>query len=131
MEIIRAPDIYAKTESPVRIQCKITHGDPDDVIFWFHDGRRILTDGDAGSAHRAGSTQRAGSTHREILSPAVMLETLTVEHAHKSDAGNYTCFLSDRHSASVELHIINGEGAFSLSLFSLSLSRLIHTRSGR
>lgn len=58
---------------------------------------------------------------KDIVSERVSADTtvgsLIIYEAHREDSGNYTCSPSNLDSASVQLHVLNGESISQIFLF--------------
>lgn len=99
IEIMGASDIYVKTGSTVNLKCVITQSlEEPAYIFWYHDGVRVLN-------YKQGTkdirVERSGAD--------TTVGTLVLYGATREDSGNYTCSPSNLDSASVLLHVLNGE----------------------
>jgi len=99
IEILGEADMYVKSGSTVSIKCVITQAleDPS-YIFWYHDAERVLD-----------YDRRQKDIRVERVGPDTMVGTLVLFHVTKEDSGNYTCSPSNLDSASVMLHVLNGE----------------------
>jgi hypothetical protein len=99
IEISGESDIYVKTGSTVSLKCVITQSlEEPAYIFWYHDGERVLKYDRSAIDIR---TDRVGTD--------TTVSTLIISHARTEDSGNYTCSPSNLDSASVLLHVLNGE----------------------
>jgi hypothetical protein len=99
IEISGESDIYVKTGSTVSLKCVITQSlEEPAYIFWYHDGERVLKYDRSAIDIR---TDRVGTD--------TTVSTLIIFHARTEDSGNYTCSPSNLDSASVLLHVLNGE----------------------
>ncbi|KAK9890196.1 hypothetical protein WA026_010307 [Henosepilachna vigintioctopunctata] len=99
IEISGKSDVYVRTESTVSLRCVITQSlEEPAYIFWYHDGERVLKYDRSAIDIR---TERLGSDTTE--------STLMIFHAKPEHSGNYTCSPSNLDSASVLLHVLNGE----------------------
>ncbi|XP_054286271.1 hemicentin-2-like isoform X2 [Macrosteles quadrilineatus] len=101
IEILGENDIYVKAGSIVQIKCVITQSlEEPAYIFWYHNGKRVLD---------------YDRKQKDILSERVSADTtvgsLIIYEARREDTGNYTCSPSNLDSASVQLHVLNGECA--------------------
>jgi hypothetical protein len=87
-----------KAGSTVNLKCVITQSlEEPAYIFWYHDGQRVL-DYDRNLLDIR--TERVGSD--------TTIGSLVIYEARRPDAGNYTCNPSNLDSASVLLHVLNG-----------------------
>ncbi|XP_067002752.2 uncharacterized protein [Anabrus simplex] len=85
---------YYKAGSAVELLCLATQlEDPGDFVTWRH-GDEVLNKGVSVNGSLGSST---------------VLSTLTLEHAQKRHSGNYTCSVGNVASATVAVHILNGE----------------------
>lgn len=99
IEIMGESDIYVKTGSPVTLKCIITQSlEEPAYIFWYHDGDRVL-----------GYDPAILEIRMERVRADTTIGTLQIHHAMPEDSGNYTCSPSNLDSASVLLHVLNGE----------------------
>lgn len=103
IEIVGESDIHVKAGSTVSIKCVITQSleDPS-FIFWYHNANRVLD-----------YDHKEKSIASERLEHDTTMGTLTIYSATSNDAGNYTCAPSNLNSASVLLHVLNGEWNYS------------------
>lgn len=99
IQIIGESDIHVKAGSSVNIKCVITQSlEEPAYIFWYHDERRVLD-----------YDHTVKNIKMERLNPDTTVGTLTIYQTVPQDAGNYTCSPSNLASASVLLHVLNGE----------------------
>lgn len=99
IEILGESDIYAQTGSTVHLKCVITQSlEEPAYIFWYHDNERVLN-----------YDRNVLDIRMERISPDTTVGTLIIYHGRPSDSGNYTCSPSNLDSASVLLHVLNGE----------------------
>lgn len=99
VEISGAADLYVKAGSLVNIKCVITKSlEEPAYIFWYHDGERVL-DYDKSLIDIKVERTLADTT----------VGTLTIFAVRRTNSGNYTCHPSNLDSASVLLHVLNGE----------------------
>lgn len=99
IEIMGESDLYVKTGSTVNLKCVITQSlEEPAYIFWYHDNERVLN---YDSSSRDIRMERVG--------PDTTVGTLVIYNGRREDSGNYTCSPSNLDSASVLLHVLNGE----------------------
>jgi hypothetical protein len=127
VEIVTGSDMYVNSGSPAKIDCKITHTQEEQVIFWYKDNERLLPDDEGSSRSRQSNELYLGHSsdgrkvpqparRRQRLNPDVVIESLIIHRVQKEHEGNYTCFLSDSHKASADLHVLSGKSLTPLSL---------------
>lgn len=109
IEILGDRDMYVKTGSTVAIRCVIKQSlEGPFYVFWYHEGDRVLN-------YQLGKI--------DIQTKRIEQDTvssLVIHNARREDSGNYTCSPSNLDSASVQLHVLNGEWNI-LSLWDKSL----------
>lgn len=99
IEILGESDVYVKTDSPVSLKCVITQSlEEPAYIFWYHDGERVLN-----------YDPRSLDIKMERIGTDTTVGSLIIYQARPDDSGNYTCSPSNLDSASVLLHVLNGE----------------------
>jgi len=90
--------MYVKTGSTVAIRCVIKQSlEGPFYVFWYHEGDRVLN-------YQLGKI--------DIQTKRIEQDTvssLVIHNARREDSGNYTCSPSNLDSASVQLHVLNGE----------------------
>lgn len=90
--------MYVKTGSTVAIRCVIKQSlEGPFYVFWYHEGDRVLN-------YQLGKI--------DIQTKRIEQDTvssLVIHNAKREDSGNYTCSPSNLDSASVQLHVLNGE----------------------
>lgn len=98
IEILGDRDMYVKTGSTVAIRCVIKQSlEGPFYVFWYHEGDRVLN-------YQLGKI--------DIQTKRIDQDTvssLVIHNARREDSGNYTCSPSNLDSASVQLHVLNGE----------------------
>ncbi|KYN18266.1 hypothetical protein ALC57_09373, partial [Trachymyrmex cornetzi] len=98
IEILGDRDMYVKTGSTVAIRCVIKQSlEGPFYVFWYHEGDRVLN-------YQLGKI--------DIQTKRIEQDTvssLVIHNARGEDSGNYTCSPSNLDSASVQLHVLNGE----------------------
>ncbi|XP_023705892.1 uncharacterized protein LOC111863630 [Cryptotermes secundus] len=93
-EILGAPDLHIKSGSKLRLVCTLRQStEPPVYVFWYHEERMINYDKERGVA-----------VHSDRSS-----SVLVVAEAQKRDSGNYSCVPSNARSASINVHVLNGE----------------------
>ncbi|KOC69551.1 Titin [Habropoda laboriosa] len=98
IEIIGDRDMYVKTGSTVAIRCVIKQSlEGPFYVFWYHEGDRVLDY----------QLNKIDIQTKRIDDETV--SSLVIHKARREDSGNYTCSPSSLHSASVQLHVLNGE----------------------
>ncbi|XP_043527367.1 neurotrimin-like [Frieseomelitta varia] len=98
IEIIGDRDMYVKTGSTVAIRCVIKQSlEGPFYVFWYHEGDRVLD-----YQLNKIDIQTKRIDHDTVSS-------LIIHKAKREDSGNYTCSPSSLDSASVQLHVLNGE----------------------
>ena len=99
IEIVGESDMYVKTGSTVNLKCVITQSlEEPAYIFWYHDNERVLN-----------YDRNAKDIRMERVGPDTTVGTLIIYNGRREDSGNYTCSPSNLDSASVLLHVLNGE----------------------
>ncbi|KAF2365180.1 Immunoglobulin I-set [Trinorchestia longiramus] len=87
-------ELHVRTGSDVTIKCVISRAiEPPSYVFWYHEGSQMLTEGRA----------------VERVTGDTALAALVIRGVTRAHAGNYTCFPAGLTSASVTLHVLNGE----------------------
>lgn len=106
IEILGDRDMYVKTGSTVAIRCVIKQSlEGPFYVFWYHEGDRVLN-------YQLGKI--------DIQTKRIDQDTvssLVIHNARREDSGNYTCSPSNLDSASVQLHVLNGEWNSFISLW--------------
>ncbi|CAG7692176.1 unnamed protein product [Allacma fusca] len=96
-KILGESDLFVKSGSTVQIRCIITQSlEQPAYIFWYHDGGRVV--------NLFGKHQSV-----ERVTSDTTIGILVIKSTEKRDSGNYTCAPSNLDSASVMLHVLNGE----------------------
>ncbi|CAB3366561.1 Hypothetical predicted protein [Cloeon dipterum] len=91
-----AADLHLKSGSTLRLTCSLKKStEPPVFVFWYHDGRMINYDKERGV--RVQNAGRAGSA-------------LILEEAMPADSGNYSCVPSNARPASINVHVLDGNG---------------------
>lgn len=98
IEILGDRDMYVKTGSTVAIRCVIKQSlEGPFYVFWYHEGDRVL------------NYQLAKIDIQTKRIDQDTVSSLVIRNARREDSGNYTCSPSNLDSASVQLHVLNGE----------------------
>jgi len=98
IEILGDRDMYVKTGSTVAIRCVIKQSlEGPFYVFWYHEGDRVL------------NYQLAKIDIQTKRIDQDTVSSLVIHNARREDSGNYTCSPSNLDSASVQLHVLNGE----------------------
>lgn len=114
IEIIGDRDMYVKTGSTVAIRCVIKQSlEGPFYVFWYHEGDRVLD-----YQLNKIDIQTKRIDHDTVSS-------LLIHKARREDSGNYTCSPSSLDSASVQLHVLNGEPYFCIFSWKLNNFREI------
>ncbi|XP_057321825.1 hemicentin-2-like [Microplitis mediator] len=99
VEIMGDQERHVKTGSTVTLRCVIKQSvEQPSYVFWFHDENRVL-----GDQRGKVEVHTPGGTEKNFDS------VLTIHNARLEDSGNYTCSPSQLDSASIHLHVLNGE----------------------
>ncbi|XP_046966843.1 hemicentin-2-like isoform X2 [Vanessa cardui] len=95
-EILSGPELFVRAGSDINLTCVARHApDPPSFIYWYR-GANVVN-----YAQRGGisvETEQRTRTSR-----------LLIARASPRDSGNYTCAPSSSDSASVVVHVLNGE----------------------
>lgn len=98
IEIMGDRDMYVKTGSTVALRCVIKQSlEEPSYVFWYHDSDRVL------------NYQQGKLDIRKERLDADTISSLIIHNARREDSGNYTCSPNNLDSASVQLHVLNGE----------------------
>ncbi|XP_034943733.1 hemicentin-1-like [Chelonus insularis] len=99
IEIMGDQERHVKTGSTVTLRCVINQSvEAPSYVFWYHDDSRVLSD-------QYGKV----SIHPPERTENGFDSVLTIHNAKLEDSGNYTCSPSNLDSASIHLHVLNGE----------------------
>ncbi|XP_043474672.1 lachesin-like [Leptopilina heterotoma] len=94
-------DMYVKSGNTVTLRCVIKQSlEIPSFVFWYHEGDRV-PHYDAGDKVQILSKRVDGITD--------FISNLIIPNTRKEDSGNYTCSPNNLDSASVVLHVLNGE----------------------
>ncbi|CAH2049317.1 unnamed protein product, partial [Iphiclides podalirius] len=95
-EILTGSEVLVRAGSDINLTCKVTHAvDPPSFIYWYRGDNMISY------ALRGGisvETEQLTKTSR-----------LLIARATTKDSGNYTCAPSNSDTASILVHVVNGE----------------------
>lgn len=90
------PELYIKSGSDINLTCIVLQTpDPPSFIYWYRGG------------HVINYSQRGGIS--VVTEKQTRTSRLLISRALPSDSGNYTCSPSSSDSASVLVHVLNGE----------------------
>ncbi|KAK3859598.1 hypothetical protein Pcinc_034300 [Petrolisthes cinctipes] len=96
--IIGSPDIHVDMGSAINLTCIIRDSpEPPTYIFWYHNGKVLSFESPRGDISMV--TDRGNSTTGYLL----------IQDAQAPDTGNYTCAPSNTATATVRVHVLNGE----------------------
>ncbi|XP_076620507.1 netrin receptor DCC [Colletes latitarsis] len=97
---ITGPDeVYVKKGSTISLTCIVDIQDiPPNNVTWYHAGAVIDFDGPRGGVSLETEKGKNGTTSKLLITRALL-----------NDSGNYTCVSSKIASASVMIHVLNGE----------------------
>ncbi|XP_046749882.1 zwei Ig domain protein zig-8-like [Diprion similis] len=92
-------EVYVKKGSTISLTCTVNvQAAPPSSVLWYHAGVVIDFDGPRGGVSLVTEKSEAGTTSK-----------LLVTKAELSDSGNYSCVPKNAASASVVVHVLNGE----------------------
>ncbi|XP_046678212.1 uncharacterized protein LOC124366048 isoform X1 [Homalodisca vitripennis] len=95
-KIIGNPELYIKSGSDINLTCVVLQTpDPPSFIYWYR------------GAHVVNYSQRGGIS--VVTEKQTRTSRLLIARALPADSGNYTCSPSSSDSASVLVHVLNGE----------------------
>uniref|UniRef100_A0A6A7G031 Limbic system-associated membrane protein n=1 Tax=Hirondellea gigas TaxID=1518452 RepID=A0A6A7G031_9CRUS len=111
--MVRIPggsDIHVQLGDTVTLTCVISAAlHHPTYVFWYQKGVRVVADSEADdTVIRSASSNRRRVTV-ERVSDDTMVATLLMPRASAADAGTYTCAPDSLPTASITLHVINGE----------------------
>ncbi|XP_063979200.1 uncharacterized protein LOC135163575 isoform X3 [Diachasmimorpha longicaudata] len=102
-KIVGPEDVYVKKGSTISLTCTVNvQSTPPSSVAWHHGAS--VVDFDSPSVHH-----RGGVSLETEKTEAGTTSKLLVTQARSSDSGNYTCIPSNANSASVMVHVLNGE----------------------
>lgn len=106
-----APDLAVRLGAPINLTCVISHtADQLQFVFWYRNDRMINYDianekrGKIVLSKWHNSSSRAGAPLQDTIA-----SNLQIYSSRLADSGNYTCQPSGARSASVDLHVLEGE----------------------
>jgi len=95
-KILSNAELYIKSGSDINLTCIVLQTpEPPSFIYWYH-GNHVIN-----------YSQRGGISVVTEKQPRT--SRLLISRAHANDSGNYTCSPSSSDSASVMVHVLNGE----------------------
>ncbi|XP_011310822.1 lachesin [Fopius arisanus] len=99
IEILGDRERFVRTGSTVVLHCVINQSvEAPSYVFWYHRGKRLLNDPYGKLViHQPTPTENGYDSQ------------LVIHNARLEDTGNYTCSPSNLDSASIILHVLNGE----------------------
>ncbi|KAF0769028.1 inactive tyrosine-protein kinase 7-like [Aphis craccivora] len=105
-------ELYVKEDSEVSMRCELSQGPHDlGTIFWYLGNVPVYTDQTSLQSVR----QPRVSVHTEWVDG--LKSTLHIARAKLTDSGNYTCMPTFGQSATINVHVVNGN-------FKISIIRL-------
>jgi hypothetical protein len=108
-------ELYVKEDSEVSMRCELSQGPHDlGTIFWYLGNVPVYTDQTSLQSVR----QPRVSVHTEWVDG--LKSTLHIARAKLTDSGNYTCMPTFGQSATINVHVVNGNFQMSIAR-SLSL----------
>lgn len=94
-------DMYVKSGSTVTLRCVIKQSlEVPSFVFWYHEGNRVP---------HYDTDDKVQILSKRIDGTTDSISNLKIPNTRKQDSGNYTCSPNNLHSASVMLHVLNGE----------------------
>ncbi|KAK6644098.1 hypothetical protein RUM43_000364 [Polyplax serrata] len=95
-KILGNPELYIKSGSDINLTCVVLQTpEPPSFIYWYQGG------------HVVNYSQRGGIN--VVTEKQTRTSRLLIARALPADSGNYTCAPSSSDSASVVVHVLNGE----------------------
>jgi len=103
-------ELYVKEDSEVSMRCELSQGPHDlGTIFWYLGNVPVYTDQTSLQSVR----QPRVSVHTEWVDG--LKSTLHIARAKLTDSGNYTCMPTFGQSATINVHVVNGNLKISIS----------------
>lgn len=99
-EITGAPEVFIKAGSTLTLTCVISSSMESPTLFYWYKGDQLL---------RLASSLSGMTIESEMLPDQTTVSRLSIAQAQRSHSDNYTCSPSASDSASVEVHVLNGE----------------------
>ncbi|CAG5098071.1 Protein of unknown function [Cotesia congregata] len=97
--ILGGPELYVGAGSTINLTCAIQFSsEPPAYIFWYYDGNVLSYD-----------SPRGGVSVITEKGTDVTTSWLLIQTAQPSDSGEYSCKPSNANTASIRVHVVNGE----------------------
>ncbi|KAK0163135.1 hypothetical protein PV327_006843 [Microctonus hyperodae] len=97
--ILGGPELYVGAGSTINLTCAIRFSsEPPAYIFWYYDGKVLSYD-----------SPRGGVSVITEKGTDVTTSWLLIQTAAPSDSGEYSCKPSNANTASIRVHVVNGE----------------------
>ncbi|XP_053594152.1 zwei Ig domain protein zig-8-like [Microplitis mediator] len=97
--ILGGPELYVGAGSTINLTCAIRFSsEPPAYIFWYYDGNVLSYD-----------SPRGGVSVITEKGTDVTTSWLLIQTAQPSDSGEYSCKPSNANTASIRVHVVNGE----------------------
>lgn len=97
--ILGGPDLYVGAGSTINLTCAIHFSsEPPAYIFWYYNEHVLSYDSPRGGVSVI--TEKGGD---------VTTSWLLIQTAQPSDSGEYSCKPSNANTASIKVHVLNGE----------------------
>lgn len=104
-------DMYVKSGSTVTLRCVIKQSlEVPSFVFWYHEGNRVP---------HYDTDDKVQILSKRIDGTTDSISNLKIPNTRKQDSGNYTCSPNNLHSASVMLHVLNGNKNFIMKIYSI------------
>ncbi|XP_014209919.1 zwei Ig domain protein zig-8-like isoform X2 [Copidosoma floridanum] len=98
-------DRYYKTGSVIELTCKVRPSQPGSKVphpVWKKNGETLPDHIDVYHSNGSSVSSSSGPGHE-------LLTRLRIEHAKKSDTGEFSCTISQFSTTAVNIHVVNGE----------------------